>query len=245
MKLTDHIVQLVDGKRTAAQIAIAAGTTERFVRTHLTRCGLIDRIPPVPGRYNGTSAGRIWADPTNVEYVMKGILAGKSAGILAAELSAKLDRCVSRNAVIGKIFRLGLMRSSIVREFNNTKRAKFGLALRNPGGTPGRRFTKKPKAQNPWTGANLPKLVVDNTPTSELPPAIASVSFAGLLDGLCKWPVGDPQNSDFGYCGLEAVPLSPYCPTCLKRAYIRVPERVKQFLKPEAVPEPKPELEAV
>jgi GcrA cell cycle regulator len=40
------------------------------------------------------------------------------------------------------------------------------------------------------------------------------------LDGsTCRWPVGDTQSPDFGYCGAKPHPNYPYCPNCCLLAY--------------------------
>ena len=36
----------------------------------------------------------------------------------------------------------------------------------------------------------------------------------------CLWPHGDPQDSDFHFCGAPAVEGKPYCPEHCGRAYI-------------------------
>lgn len=36
----------------------------------------------------------------------------------------------------------------------------------------------------------------------------------------CLWPIGDPGDSDFHFCGAQAVPGKPYCAEHAARAYI-------------------------
>lgn len=43
-----------------------------------------------------------------------------------------------------------------------------------------------------------------------IPPRM--LSLLALNDGDCKWPVGDPRNPDFGFCGLPSIAGKPYCP---------------------------------
>ena len=35
----------------------------------------------------------------------------------------------------------------------------------------------------------------------------------------CRWPIGDPQDKNFGFCGCEALPGLPYCLEHSKIAY--------------------------
>jgi len=36
----------------------------------------------------------------------------------------------------------------------------------------------------------------------------------------CLWPIGDPGEADFHFCGAETVPSKPYCPEHCARAYV-------------------------
>ena len=38
----------------------------------------------------------------------------------------------------------------------------------------------------------------------------------------CRWPLGDPNDPDFSFCGEEAVPGKPYCATHCLEAYTGV-----------------------
>ncbi len=38
--------------------------------------------------------------------------------------------------------------------------------------------------------------------------------------GRCLWPIGDPPDPDFRFCGEEAQPQGPYCPEHHAQAYI-------------------------
>lgn len=61
-----------------------------------------------------------------------------------------------------------------------------------------------------WTRAK-----VDAPPAYTLPmPAADDVARKALVDlepGECHWPVGDPKQAGFGFCGCRAVPGRPYC----------------------------------
>lgn len=37
------------------------------------------------------------------------------------------------------------------------------------------------------------------------------ISILELNDRLCRWPVGDPRDSSFGYCGNDVYMAHPYC----------------------------------
>lgn len=46
-----------------------------------------------------------------------------------------------------------------------------------------------------------------------------SVSLLDLKAGECRWPIGDPREADFGFCGHGAIVGLPYCPEHAKAAY--------------------------
>ena len=46
--------------------------------------------------------------------------------------------------------------------------------------------------------------------------------LAAAVDGpACKWPIGDPGDADFHFCGSPSVAARPYCPEHCAIAYIR------------------------
>ena len=43
--------------------------------------------------------------------------------------------------------------------------------------------------------------------------------FLEIKDGLCRWPIGEPENSDFRFCGRTTNEGFVYCQTHHKVAY--------------------------
>lgn len=39
-----------------------------------------------------------------------------------------------------------------------------------------------------------------------------SLSIMEIRNGLCRWPLGDPREEDFGYCGAATHNDRVYCP---------------------------------
>ena len=58
------------------------------------------------------------------------------------------------------------------------------------------------------------------------------VQLQDLKDRMCKWPHGDPQESDFHFCGGPSVPGLPYCEEHVKAAYQT--NKKSKILNPEA-----------
>ena len=120
---------------------------------------------------------------------------------------------VTRNAVIGKAHRLGLRgRPSPIR------RDETGAVAR-PAPVP------RVSVPAPITvKAELPPV---ETPRAAAPIAPAAAAPAKALGGstkTCSWPMGDPKQPGFHFCGGEAVPGRPYCSTHCGMAYQRKAE---------------------
>jgi hypothetical protein len=42
--------------------------------------------------------------------------------------------------------------------------------------------------------------------------------LADLVPGACRWPIGEPEDLAFRWCGKRAEPLHPYCSTHAEQA---------------------------
>jgi GcrA cell cycle regulator len=137
---------------------------------------------------------------------------GHSASQIAKQLGG-----VSRNAVIGKVHRLGLSGRT----------------------TPSRPVKRPPRLARP-----RPRLMPDGTvtlpppvaSTREMPPAPmrpllepvslpplpledgAAATILTLRESMCKWPIGDPADPKFAFCGRKAE-CGPYCAEHAKVAF--------------------------
>jgi GcrA cell cycle regulator len=137
----------------------------------------------------------IWNDAAKLEMARELFYAGASASETALRIGG-----VSRNAVIGKWHRLGLVRAP-----------KQRSRLRSEGSRTARhkeRIARTPKRLPPTFFAE------------PLPPAVetdvARVSFADLEKHHCRWPVGEPTA---GFCGCKPLDGLPYCEPHARRAY--------------------------
>ncbi len=117
-------------------------------------------------------------------------------GLPANQIAAQLGG-VTRNAVIGKVHRLGLA----------------GRATTSRQPRPRRTIGRRDRAG----GVSMRKLVFVRprpVPPDRLPPAPAALmlSVAQLKDATCHWPIGDPRAPGFGFCGAKAASgRQPYC----------------------------------
>jgi len=152
---------------------------------------------------------------------------GQSASQIAKELGG-----VTRNAVIGKVHRLGLSNraTSTTAKTAKEKPAPKAEAKAKPAPKP----KAEPKAEKPAAAAPATTPVVRKQiiPAGQpLPPqpsaneispeALATVrevekgakklSLMELTERTCKWPIGDPATDEFWFCGLPVQQGKPYC----------------------------------
>lgn len=161
---------------------------------------------------------------------------GQSASQIAKELGG-----VTRNAVIGKVHRLGLSNRANGKEDEEEASVASAPQAASPARPepaarvePGPRTEPaRPVAPAPAT-SNVTQLPVRKAiiPAGQpLPPqpslneispeALASVrevekrarklTLMELTERTCKWPIGDPATDDFWFCGLPSLPGKPYC----------------------------------
>lgn len=202
MTLVDRIAALCTGEYTADQIAdiVGEGATAQQVRNvaynrrlaikkisqqeHLERC-LAGRTKSSGWTKERTAlAVRLWGD-----------------GLTASQIAAKLGD-VSRNAVLGKLNRMGIDR---------------------PIGKPKiRNSTALPQAAKPKKIPNRPPALTRALQRWDVGPEPVAVDACKGIDELkerdCRWPIGDPKKAGFHFCGHRRVPGAQYCEHHLLRS---------------------------
>ena len=175
-----------------------------------------------------------WTDE-RVELLKKMWAEGNSASQIAKELGA-----VTRNAVIGKVHRLGL--SSRTADTGATEAPAEAPAPAAPPAEAPRAKAPPREAEQPAEDKPEPPAPANTivhmpgrrpiVPAGQpLPPqpsaheispeALANVreiektarklNLMELTERTCKWPIGDPATEEFWFCGLPAVAGKPYC----------------------------------
>jgi GcrA cell cycle regulator len=153
-----------------------------------------------------------WTDE-RVELLKKLWSDGLSASQIAAELGG-----ITRNAVIGKVHRLGL-----------SGRAKSASSsaprVRKP------RSHMLRVARPAMRGNSALALAYELEPIQE-PELIDNIIPMGqrrtlleLSDATCRWPIGDPASADFFFCGGAPLNGLPYCAYHSRVAYQPATER--------------------
>src|ERR1700759_1654735 len=138
-------------------------------------------------------------DDERVATLKKLWLEGLSASQIAKQLGG-----VTRNAVIGKVHRLG-------------------LSGRAAPSQPSRPTFKAPRAPRP-APAPAPRRVAEHhrapAPVPVLcPEEPGSATVLTLGAHMCKWPIGDPASNTFSFCGRRSDQDGPYCAHHAQIAY--------------------------
>jgi len=133
---------------------------------------------------------------------------GLSASQIAGRVTGK-----TRNAVIGKVHRLGLSGRA------TTSRSK--PKPRRVPDRPRKRILVPKARKSPWQ-QHLEALPADLPPPAiiEAPvPQRQRRTVETLEANDCRWPIGDPQHADFHFCGAKKLTGLPYCECHARRAY--------------------------
>jgi GcrA cell cycle regulator len=158
-------------------------------------------------------------------------------GLSASQIAGILGEGVTRNAVIGKVHRLKLS--------GRAKPASTPRA-RTPGRSAPRRHTSvgsatrsigmmKPRSMGsaPMHGATALKISEEFEADLYVAPQVEELvipveerkSLLQLNEQTCKWPIGDPLNSDFYFCGQHSLEGKPYCDFHSRRAYHQIEKK--------------------
>ena len=190
-----------------------------------------------------------WSDE-RVAVLKKMWLEGNSASEIAKELGN-----ITRNAVIGKVHRLGLSN-------RDTNVSKAGVTAEKSikglkRGRPPKINTEPKKKGRPQKITQL-KDQNDATVERDIPISASGttersndnrlevvsdlseetlkdllkvemkskkISLMDLTERTCKWPIGDPATDEFWFCGHEAEPGKPYCKTHISIAFQPITQR--------------------
>jgi GcrA cell cycle regulator len=161
-----------------------------------------------------------WNDE-RVELLKKLWTDGLSASQIAGELGG-----VTRNAVIGKVHRLGLSGRAKSPSSSSTPRARKVAprpAVTRPAMTTG--HVRGNTALAPQMREEVAYMPVVRHEEEVVVAMSRRVQIMELREGMCKWPMGDPQSSEFVYCGADCGFGKTYCTHHANIAYQPAAER--------------------
>lgn len=155
-----------------------------------------------------------WTDE-RVELLKQLWLDGKSASQISSALGAGL----TRNAVIGKVHRLGLAgRPKSPASPAQPRQHRPRVAGHRPAG-----LSPSPRVRTIGNTALALARDFDVDAAAQVDegvvlPMSLRVTIVELKEAMCKWPLGDPTTSEFRYCGATSI-ASPYCAYHARIAY--------------------------
>jgi GcrA cell cycle regulator len=141
-----------------------------------------------------------WTDE-RVE-LLRGLWAeGASASAIAARLGS-----TTRNAVMGKVHRLGLPGRASERRRLSAPRKPAAPRPSTP------RLAAAPKVLALPAPAAAPKpCQPSERPTQDDAAPQEAVTVSSLTEAMCRWPHGDPKTDAFRFCGQLKLETGPYC----------------------------------
>jgi GcrA cell cycle regulator len=166
-----------------------------------------------------------WSDD-RVEQLKKLWEAGLSASQIAAELGN-----VTRNAVIGKVHRLGLSGRAKAPAPAAPRQRKAAARPAQPMMRVSRQVSRGNTA---LAQAFEVEMEPDPVAHDNVVPMSQRLSLLELNEATCHWPVGDPSTSDFFFCGGKALTGLPYCAHHSRVAYQPAADRRRHMAKPQA-----------
>ena len=139
-----------------------------------------------------------------IELLKRCLHAGLSCGQIAREIG------VTRNAVIGKMYRLGLSQPKDV--VGRQLEQRHAARLARP--TTARTWRPKHPRLNISAQHEMPIAAFPRPqPRAEDIPIYngRGCTLLELSQGKCRWPISNPGAEDFCFCGNEPVKGLPYC----------------------------------
>lgn len=149
-----------------------------------------------------------WTDE-RVELLKKLWADGLSASQIAAELGG-----ITRNAVIGKVHRLGLS--------GRAKSPSSAAARPRKARAPGHMMrVNRPAARGNTALAHSFEIEAEPEPefVDNVIPIGQRRTILELTEDTCRWPCGDPGSTEFFFCGGPALTSLPYCAHHSRVAY--------------------------
>jgi len=149
-----------------------------------------------------------------------------SDGLSASQIAGELGS-VTRNAVIGKVHRLGLSgraKSPAVNSGAPRAAAPRKAPTRSPShpmAGPAAGMTRGANALAPQYAAEADAETQQAPAPSEdvVVPFSERVTIMDLREYMCRWPMGDPTTPEFRFCGGRSQTGMPYCTYHARIAY--------------------------
>ena len=138
-------------------------------------------------------------------------------GLSASQIAGRIGG-VTRNAVIGKVHRLGLAGRATTSRMKSHRPRRAATAMKQ------RQHAAKPRFAQVGNSALRALYQADaepyQAPIEEIViPMNERKYIQTLTESCCRWPIGDPQENDFHFCGKKKIAGLPYCDVHARRAF--------------------------
>ncbi len=156
----------------------------------------------------------VWTEE-RVESLKKLWQDGLSASQIAGELGG-----ITRNAVIGKVHRLGLSgrakapSSAAPRQRKPRAPAQYAPRAARPAMRGNTALATQAYAYLDYEAEAQQEPITDN-----VIPMGQRCTILELTEATCRWPIGDPGSTEFYFCGGKTVAAHPYCAHHCRMAY--------------------------
>ncbi len=166
-------------------------------------------------------------------------------GVTTGEIGRRLN--ISKNSIVGKVHRLGLSgRPSPIKkkgdEPEKAPKAKSSVKEKEPKkASPAKTSQEKPKEVQPKLAPKTEpkvekapaqvkathleeddiKLAKSINPETESAAGKKHISLTELDNHTCRWPIGDPKDENFHFCGRKIRLGQTYCEEHAAIAYVK------------------------
>lgn len=163
----------------------------------------------------------VWTDEA-VEELKRMWDRGMTTGQIAKALG------VTKNSIIGKVHRLCLTaRPSPIKKAKPASEKNTGKAVVAEKNKKAKKVTKESKKTTKTDNKNNEEAVVIETKqSSPVLPEETNIPLIKLDNHTCRWPLGDPKDDDFCFCGKKIKTGQTYCDEHAAIAYVKAGKRI-------------------
>ena len=165
----------------------------------------------------------IWTDEA-VEELKRMWDKGMTTGQIAKALN------VTKNSIIGKVHRLCLTARPSPIKKSTAPKTETKAVKAAPKSAPAQEADKNQKSVAKSTETSSSKnndkefSVKDNSYTEE-----TNIPLVKLDNHTCRWPIGDPRDDDFCFCGKRVKTGQTYCEEHAAIAYVKPGKKVESL----------------
>ena len=126
---------------------------------------------------------------------------------------------VTKNSIIGKVHRLCLTaRPSPIKKGSNSTEKKTVTSKKTEKETKAKSTSKCKTKEKP--------IVIEEAKPQAAPIEETNIPLVKLDNHTCRWPMGDPKDEDFCFCGKRIKTGQTYCEEHAMVAYVKAGKKI-------------------